>query len=217
LEGAECRITTRRPLTKPTEGPVSAGLQPLRRAPHSKRPTTENPITLRDVRLDDCIAPGNMSERGSATTAEAEASHPERRQQWKAGPNATLPGTSWQCFDDDTLLAWLQSLPADHGMDGRLLEILSSDRHFYLRQAAAMSIRDPERLKEFAGDRHVGQILARRLSRAEDITYLSGLVQASRHLEVRRAAQAQLSSLLARLGGSSPEMALPPPSAARKT
>ncbi len=150
-----------------------------------------------------------MSERGTATIAEAQASHPERRQAWRPGPNATLPGTSWQSFDDDTLLAWLQSLPADHGMDGRLLEILSSDRHFYLRQAAAMSIRDPERLKEFAGDRHIGQILARRLSRAEDITYLSTLVQASRHLEVRRAAQAQLSSLLARLGRSNPEASLP--------
>jgi hypothetical protein len=144
-----------------------------------------------------------MSERRPAATLEG--SYPERREPWKPGPNATVPGTSWRSFDDDTLLAWLQSLPSDHGMDTQLLEILSSDRHFFLRQTAAMSIQDPERLKEFAGDRHIGQILARRLSRTEDITYLATLVQASRHLEVRRAAQAQLVSVLTRLGATPPE------------
>jgi hypothetical protein len=158
-----------------------------------------------------------VSERGSAPTDEAKDNSSERRQPWTPVLHATSPGTSWQSFDDDALLAWLQSLPSDHGMDRQLLEILSSDRHFYLRQTAAMSIRDPERLKEFAGDRHIGQILARRLSRTEDIGYLSALVQASRHLEVRRAAQAQLSSLLTRLGGSSPESAFPPSSKAAKT
>jgi hypothetical protein len=158
-----------------------------------------------------------MSEPRPGATVEAEGSRSERRQPWKPGPNTTLPGTSWRSFDDDMLLAWLQSLPPDHDMDRQLLEILGSDRHFYLRQMAAMSIRDPERLKEFAADRHIGQILARRLSRAEDIGYLSALVQASRHLEVRRAAQAQLTSLLTRLGTASPETAFPPSRTATKS
>ncbi len=171
-----------------------------------------NPRWLRDARTGNCIASVDMSERASAATVETEGSHPERREPWQRGPNATVPGISWQSSDDDTLLAWLQALPADHGMDAQLLEILSSDRHFYLRQTAAMSMGDPERLKEFAGDRHIGQILARRLSRAEDIGYLSGLVQASQHLEVRRAAQAQLTSLLTRLGISNPESSFPPSS-----
>ncbi len=145
--------------------------------------------------------PGPTSDRAAASA--------ERRQPWRSGPSVGGPAVSWRRFDDDTLLGWLQSLPPDHDEDGQLLEIVSSDRHFYLRQTAAMSIRDPERLKEFSGDRHVGQILARRLSRAEDIHYLSSLVRTSRHLEVRRAAQAQLTSLLSRFG-SSPESTLPP-------
>jgi hypothetical protein len=142
-----------------------------------------------------------MSEHSPAVS---EGHLPERRQPWKPGPD-TARGSSWRGFDDDALLAWLQSLPEDHGMDAQLVEILSSDRHFYLRQTAALSVQDPEQLKAFADDRHVGQILARRLSRSEDIGYLSALVQASRHLEVRRAARAQLSSLLTRLGATPPE------------
>jgi hypothetical protein len=158
-----------------------------------------------------------VSDRGPAPNDEGQDHLSERRQPWTPVLHTTSPGTSWQSFDDDALLAWLQSLPADHTMDRQLLEILGSDRHFYLRQTAAMSMRDPERLKEFAGDRHIGQILARRLSRTEDIGYLSALIQASRHLEVRRAAQAQLSSLLTRLGASSPESSFPPSSKTAKT
>jgi len=41
----------------------------------------------------------------------------------------------------------------------------------------------------------VGQILARRLSRIEDIAYLESLVQRSHHLDVRKAARAQLAML----------------------
>ena len=123
----------------------------------------------------------------------------DRRRPLESGPTGNVPASSWQCFDDDTLLAWLQSLPADHGRDDQLLEIVRSGRHFYVRQSAAMHIQDPERLKPFATDRHVGQILVRRLSRAEDVDYLSALVRDTRHLEVRRAAQAQLADLQRRL------------------
>jgi hypothetical protein len=123
----------------------------------------------------------------------------DRRRPWESGPGGKVPCGTWQCFDDDTLLAWLHALPADHGRDEQLLEVVRSERHFYVRQTAALRVQDPDRLKPFAADRHVGQILARRLSRVEDVAYLSALVGESRHLEVRRAAQSQLTDLTSRL------------------
>lgn len=131
----------------------------------------------------------------------------DRRRPWESGPSGKVPCGTWQCFDDDTLLAWLHALPAGHGRDEQLLEIVSSERHFYVRQSAALRIQDPERLKPFAADRHVGQILARRLSRVEDATYLATLVSESRHLEVRRAAQSQLADLAGRLAAAAPPLA----------
>jgi hypothetical protein len=80
-----------------------------------------------------------------------------------------------------------------------LLEVVRSDRHFYVRQTAALRVGDPERLKTFATDRHVGQILVRHLSRAEDVEYLEALVRNSRHGDVRRSAEAQLAALKERL------------------
>lgn len=123
----------------------------------------------------------------------------DRRQRWEPGPSGNVPSNSWQCFDDDTLLAWIQALPDHHRHDEQLLEIVRSNRHFYVRQSAALHIGNPERLKPFSEDRHVGQILARRLSRAEDAAYLLALVKETRHLEVKRAAQAQLAELKQRL------------------
>ncbi len=96
-------------------------------------------------------------------------------------------------MSDDDLLQWLEENP--NHRDDELLEIVSSQRHFYVRQMAALQLNDPEALKRFADDRHVGQILARRLARDEDIAYLEDLVQRSRHIEVRSAAQAQLRAL----------------------
>ena len=78
--------------------------------------------------------------------------------------------------------------------------MVKSDRHFFVRQEAAKKIRDPERLKAFAGDRHIGQILARQMRRDTDIAYLEQLLRESRHLEVRNAATAQLRQLKAALG-----------------
>jgi hypothetical protein len=70
-----------------------------------------------------------------------------------------------------------------------------SNRHFFIRQEAAKRIREAERLKAFAGDRHIGQILARQMRRDTDVDYLERLLGESRHLEVRNAAAAQLSLL----------------------
>jgi hypothetical protein len=55
-------------------------------------------------------------------------------------------------------------------------------------------------LKAFAGDRHIGQILARQMRRDTDIDYLEQLLRESRHLEVRNAATAQLRLLKLALG-----------------
>ena len=74
----------------------------------------------------------------------------------------------------------------------QLVEVVRSGRHFFVRQEAAKRIRDPERLKAFAGDRHIGQILARQMRRDSDVEYLEELLRQSRHLEVRNAATAQL-------------------------
>ena len=69
---------------------------------------------------------------------------------------------------------------------------MRSARHFFVRQEAAKRVRDAERLKAFAGDRHIGQILARQMRRDSDVEYLERLLRESRHLEVRNAAAAQL-------------------------
>jgi hypothetical protein len=115
-------------------------------------------------------------------------------------PFATGPGEGdkgWLALSDDDLLFRIESLPAAHSQDGVLVAVAKSNRHFFVRQEAAKRIRDPERLKAFAGDRHVGQILARQMRRDTDVAYLEQLVKESRHLEVRNAAAAQLRLLKA--------------------
>jgi len=106
----------------------------------------------------------------------------------------------WLSLSDDELLFRIESLPADHASDAELVAVVQSGRHFFVRQEAAKRIRDPERLKAFAGDRHIGQILARQMRREADIDYLEQLLRESRHLEVRNAATVQLRLLKAALG-----------------
>jgi hypothetical protein len=107
--------------------------------------------------------------------------------------NLPLPGEdSWLALSDDDLLFEIESLPVGHDVDERLLAVVRSGRHFFLRQEAAKRIGDPERLKAFASDRHIGQILARQMRREADLHYLEQLIRESRHLEVRNAARAQL-------------------------
>lgn len=149
-----------------------------------------------------------MAERRPAAVSPADvraALGIERRSLWSAGTQGRVPSHSWECYDDDTLLAWLQALPEHHGHDDQLLDIVRSDRHFYVRQNAARRMREPERLAAFAADRHVGQILSRQLRRAEDLAYLSALAGSSRNPEVRHAAQAQLEDLERRLAETLPD------------
>jgi hypothetical protein len=112
-----------------------------------------------------------------------------------------LPGdTGWLALPDDELVFRIESLGARHGHDDDLLAVVRSNRHFFIRQEAAKRIRDADLLKTFAGDRHIGQILARQMRRYSDIDYLEQLLRDSRHLEVRNAAQEQLRLLKETLG-----------------
>jgi len=120
------------------------------------------------------------------------------RQPYAAGPAAG--DTGWLAESDDELVFRIESLPAEHFHDDELVVIVRSNRHFFIRQEAAKKIRDPDRLKAFAGDRHIGQILARQMRRDSDIDYLEELLRESRHLEVRNAATAQLRLLKLALG-----------------
>jgi hypothetical protein len=100
--------------------------------------------------------------------------------------------SEWLALDDDELLFRIESLGSDHDADPRLVAVVRSRRHFFIRQEAAKKIHDQSRLREHSNDRHIGQILVRALTRAEDVSYLERLMTESRHLEVRRAAEAQL-------------------------
>jgi hypothetical protein len=115
-----------------------------------------------------------------------------RRAPWVAGPEAA---SGWLALDDDELLFRIERLTPEHGEDEALMEVVRSLRHFFIRQEAAKKIRDHRRLRAHSGDRHIGQILVRAMNRREDIEYLETLVRESRHIEVKKAAEAQLSLL----------------------
>lgn len=114
-----------------------------------------------------------------------------RRQTWTPGPGPDGE-SGWLALSDDELLFKIEGLAAAHDADKALLEVIRSNRHFFIRQEAAKKIRDPHLLKEHSGDRHIGQILVRGMTRAEDVAYLEKLTVETRHLEVRKAADAQL-------------------------
>jgi hypothetical protein len=107
-------------------------------------------------------------------------------------PGPLAGDTGWLALSDDELVYRIESLGPDHAHDEDLLAVVRSARHFFVRQEAAKRIREADRLKAFAGDRHIGQILARQMRRDSDIEYLEQLLRESRHLEVSNAAQAQL-------------------------
>lgn len=122
------------------------------------------------------------------------------RRPWQEGPELSGPADDgWLALTDDELLFRIEALASPHGEDARLLEVVRSDRHFFIRQEAAKKIEEPNRLKDHSGDRHIGQILVRVMTRAEDVAYLERLLAESRHIEVRKAAEAQLKLLLAKL------------------
>jgi hypothetical protein len=114
-----------------------------------------------------------------------------RRRPWTVGPEAAAV-EEWLALSDDELLFRIEALPADHQADGRLIAVVCSARHFFVRQEAAKKIRDRELLKDHSNDRHIGQILVRTMTRGEDVAYLRRLVEDSRHVEVKKAAEAQL-------------------------
>ena len=110
-------------------------------------------------------------------------------------PDAPRGADGWLSKSDDDLLFEIESLPAAHDADAALLEVVQSARHFFIRQEAAKKVRSHDRLKAHAGDRHIGQILVRGLNRTDDVAYLERLLVESRHIEVKKAAEAQLRAI----------------------
>ena len=119
---------------------------------------------------------------------------PGRRKPWQEGP-AAPQGSGWLALDDDELLYRIEAAPASASADAALIEVVRSTRHFFIRQEAAKRIGDVGLLKDHSADRHIGQILVRGMTRREDIEYLQRLAAETRHLEVRKAAEAQLRRL----------------------
>jgi hypothetical protein len=128
----------------------------------------------------------------------------DEREPWTEGPDAEAPPESWLSLDDDALLLKIETLDPAEDEDERLIEVVASDRHFFVRQEAAKRIKDRRRLYAFEDDRHIGQIFVRHLSRQEDLTYLERISMMSRHVEVRQAAQVQFARVWQRLERSHP-------------
>jgi hypothetical protein len=115
-----------------------------------------------------------------------------RRRPWSRGPDPPPGRPGWLGLTDDELLYRIEALSGAHTEDASLVEVVRSSRHFFIRQEAAKKIRDRELLKEHSQDRHIGQILVRAMTRKEDVAYLEKLIRESRHVEVKKAAEAQL-------------------------
>jgi hypothetical protein len=109
------------------------------------------------------------------------------------GQQVRTEAADWLALSDDELIHRVECLPKNHGKDHVLIEVVGSPRHFFIRQVAAKRIEDPKLLHEHWDDRHIGQIMVRGLSRSEDVAYLEKLRGESRYLDVRKAAEAQLS------------------------
>lgn len=131
-----------------------------------------------------------MSQRGEEEANMADPHDPGRRKTWRRGPDESRDG--WLSLSDDELLYRIELLDAGHGDDERLMQVIESDRHFFVRQEAAKKVGDKTLLRQHSGDRHIGQILVRGMTRSEDEAYLEHILAESRHLEVRKAARAQL-------------------------
>jgi hypothetical protein len=114
----------------------------------------------------------------------------QRRRPWREGPEVSRD--SWLSLSDDELLYRIESLEDGDDEDEALMNVIGSDRHFFIRQEAAKKIRNVHLLKDHSGDRHIGQILVRGMNRQEDADYLRKVLAESRHLEVRKAAEVQL-------------------------
>jgi hypothetical protein len=102
--------------------------------------------------------------------------------------------SEWLGLNDEELIHRIEGLGKQHGLDALLMDLVASDRHFFVRQVAAKKIEDHKLLHEHWTDRNVGQILVRGVSRSEDVAYLQELVRQTRHADVRAVAEAQLKS-----------------------
>jgi CheY-like chemotaxis protein len=121
------------------------------------------------------------------------------RKPWHEDAQEDASPESWLSLSDDDLLQRIETLEPKEESDRHLLEVVQSDRHFFVRQEAAKRIQNKRLLFPYEDDRHIGQVLVRRLTRREDLTYLERLVSRSQHSEVRSAAQIQLTRLRKKL------------------
>src|SRR5262245_18144458 len=105
---------------------------------------------------------------GSKGGSVADEDRGVRRRPWTEGPEEPLEGpvVAWLFLSDDDLLFRIEALPPDHDKDAVLLQVVRSNRHFFIRQEAAKQIREAELLKDHSGDRHIGQILVWGMIRA---------------------------------------------------
>lgn len=108
--------------------------------------------------------------------------------------------SEWLQMDDDELIHRIETLDTAHTLDEVLLDIVGSERHFFVRQSAAQKIRNTKMLHEHWDDRNIGQILVRGVSRMDDLAYLESLLQRSRYPEVRRVVQSQILAIRQKLG-----------------
>ena len=81
-----------------------------------------------------------MSDTGE-TTDPPVAGEAQGRLDWDEGPDAAAPEESWLTLDDDDLLLRIESVGAEEDEDDRLLEVVESHRHFFVRQEAAKRVR----------------------------------------------------------------------------
>ena len=101
----------------------------------------------------------------------------------------------WLALSDEELIHRIEGLGKGHGIDPLLMDVVGSQRHFFVRQVAARKIEDSKLLHEHWDDRTIGQILVRGLSRADDVAYLERLSRESRYGDVRSVASAELRTI----------------------
>jgi hypothetical protein len=103
----------------------------------------------------------------------------------------------WLGLTDEELIHRIEGLGRQHGLDAQLMDVVASDRHFFVRQVAAKKIEDHKLLHEHWADCDIGQALVRGASRSEDVIYLERLAEQTRFDDVRKVAETQLKLTIA--------------------
>lgn len=111
------------------------------------------------------------------------------------GQEAKGVTADWLTLSDEELIHRIEGLGKGHGVDPLLMDVVGSQRHFFVRQVAARKVEDSKLLHEHWDDRTIGQILVRGLSRADDVAYLEKLSRESRYGDVRSVASAELKTI----------------------